>query len=155
VLLESLGLAMRFRQRFAWIQFIGALLWLCLSYGWMNKPHTIPGLRSAYTMLGVVCLLQALFCLLSYYFIWWGIGENGLTERRLLSARTIPWTELTRVGPWVTGKRRNLGWVEVGYYRSAPMSDSGQLLLQPKHEERKDLFAQLCHYAPQATFERF
>jgi hypothetical protein len=142
---------MRFRQRFAWIQFIGAVLWLCLSYGWLNKPHTVPGLDSAYMVLGAVSLLQVLFCVLSYYFVWWDVDEQGLTERRLLSIRTIPWAELTRVGPWVTGKRRNMGMVEVEYYRPAPMSDSGHLLFQPKKDERKDLFAQLCHHAPQAT----
>jgi hypothetical protein len=144
---------MRFRQRFAWIQFIGAVLWLYLSYGWVNKPHNPPGFHSAYMTLGAVWFLQALFCVLSYYFVWWDIGESGLTERRLLSTKTIPWTELTRVGPWVTGKRRSMGMVEVEYYRSAPMSDSGHFLLQPKKDERKDLFSQLCHYAPQATFE--
>lgn len=131
-----------------------AALSLCLSYAWMNKPYTIPGFYYAWMALGAVSLLRALFCVLSYYFVWWEIGESGLTERRLLSTRTIPWTELSRVGPWVRGKRRNMRIVEVEYYRSAPMFDSGHLFLQPNKSERKDLFDQLCHYAPQATFER-
>ena len=131
-----------------------AVLCLCLSYAWMNKPYTSPGFHSAWMTLGAIWLLRALFCVLSYYFVWWEIGESGLTERRLLSTRAIPWTELSRVGPWVRGRRRNMRIVEVEYYRSAPMSSSGHLLLQPNKSDHKDLFDQLCHYAPQATFER-
>ena len=144
---------MRVQQRFAWSQSLAAIVWLALSYAWGSKPHAVPGIRSAYIVIGGMWFVVLLISLLSHFLIWWDLTESGLTEHRLLSTRTVPWAELTRVGPWVPGKKPIRTIVEVAYHRSAPMSDSGRLLLQPKEGQRKTLFAQLYHYAPQATFD--
>ncbi len=90
---------MRIQQRFAWSQSLAAVVWLALSYAWGSKPHAVPGIRSAYIVIGGMWFVVLLVSLLSHLLIWWDLTESGLTEHRLFSTRTVPWAELTRVGP--------------------------------------------------------
>ena len=129
-----------------------AIVWILLSYAWASKPHALSELRSVYLVTGALWFLLLLLCVLSHFSIWWDLDASGLTEHRLFSARTIPWPELTRVGPWTPGNKPIKGMVEVAYHRSAPMSASGHLLLQPGKGQHEGLLAQLHQYAPQATF---
>jgi hypothetical protein len=142
---------MRFRTKFAWVQFASAILWVGLSYLWLRKPSAAPGIRSTYLMAGVFWLFTALSCIASYCFNWWEISDSGLTQRRFWSVRTVPWNEITRIGPWHPGKKPNPHWLVVDYVRPAPMSDRGELLIQLA--DRNALVRALRSHAPHADFE--
>jgi hypothetical protein len=142
---------MRFHTKFAWVQFAGAILWVGLSYLWFHKPTAGQGIRSAYFIGGICWLFSALSCIANYFFTWWEVSDSGLTQRRLLRVRTIPWNEITRIGPWQPGKKPNLQWLAVDYVRPAPMSDRGELLIHPA--DRNALVQALRTHAPQADFE--
>jgi hypothetical protein len=142
---------MRFRSRFAWVQFAGAILWIGLSDSWFHKPNAPPGIRSAYLIAGVFWLFIALSCIANFCFAWWQVDDTGLTQRRLWKTRTIPWNEITRIGPWQPNSKPMPQWLAVEYARSAPMSDRGELLIQPA--DRNTLVRALRAHAPQADYE--
>jgi hypothetical protein len=104
-------------------------------------------------MAGVFWLFIALSCIANYCFTWWGVDDFGLTQRRLWSTRTIPWNEITHIGPWQPNSKPNYQWLSVDYARAAPMSDRGQLLIQPT--DRDALVKALRTRALQAEFEFF
>lgn len=144
---------MRFRTKFAWVQFAGAILWLGLSYSWSHNTHATSGIRSSYLLGGIFWLFLALSCVMNYFFTWWDINDSGLTQRRLWSTRTIPWNEITRIAPWQPNSKPMPKWLAVEYARPAPMSDRGQLLIQPA--DRNALVRALRTHAPQADFDFF
>ena len=130
-------------------------VWMLLSYMWLKKPYIGLGVRSTWKLIGVVWFLLLLFNFLGLYFIWWDVDQEGLTERRLFSKKTIPWADLVRIGPWNRLNTANRLYIEAEYHRSAPLSDSGKLLLRVKEDERRDLFRRLQDFAPQAEIEAF
>jgi len=144
---------MRFRTKFAWLQLGSGIVWMAVSYLWIHKPSAAPGVRGAYLIAGLIWMSLSILSVASYHFTWWEISDAGLIQKRLWSTRTIPWSEIICVGPWQPGKRPNYAWLEVGYARSAPMSDRGTLLIQPA--ERDALVHQLRARAPQADFDFF
>jgi hypothetical protein len=101
--------------------------------------------------MGTIQAVLAVVCVASYFFTWWEIGENGLVQRQLWGERTIPWNEITRVGPWSPTNRPMRDWLEVDYSRPAPMSDRGELRIRPA--ERDALVSALHAHAPHADFE--
>lgn len=138
---------MLFRSRFGWLQLFMALTWVTLSFAWFRiHPHEFLG--QAYLVLGI---LQLLIAVATYFFVWWRIDDSGLTQRRLFSTRTIPWNEITRIGPWQPHSKPMPQWLAVEYARPAPMSDRGELLIQPA--DRNTLVRTLRAHAPQADFE--
>ncbi len=146
---------MRFRQRFSWAQVFTAAVWLLLSYFWIRKHRTNLGIRSTGEITGLIWCFLLLFNYISYFLIWWDLDQNGLRERRLFSVKTVPWRELVRVGPWNKANIKNRQFIEAEYRRSAPLSDSGKLLLRVRDDERKELFRRLQSYAPQAQIDVF
>jgi hypothetical protein len=143
---------MRFRAKFQWLQVTTAILWIGLSYAWIHRATAPPGLRVTYLLTGIVQLFALLFYV-AMYVTSWEIDEDALVQRRLWSARRVPWDEIARIGPSYIGKNPKRTWVEVEYARSAPMSERGTLLLQP--EDRDGLIQELRSHAPQAEFEPF
>jgi hypothetical protein len=142
---------MRFRTKFQWAQFAGALLWIVPSYAWVHKPTALPGIRGAYLISGIVWALIAISSLVHYVFTWWAIEDGGLIQHRLWDTRIVPWDEITRVGPWQPNSKPMYNWLAVDYVRAAPMSDRGELLFQPA--DRNTLLRVLRTHAPQATFD--
>jgi hypothetical protein len=122
-----------------------------LSYGWVHKPRAVPGIHGAYLISGMVWTLVAIGCLAHYFGTWWAIEDAGLMQHRLWETRTIPWDEITRVGPWEPNNKPLSKWLAVGYRRSAPMSDSGEMVLQPA--DRESLVRTLRAHAPLADFD--
>jgi hypothetical protein len=141
---------MLFRSRFAWLQLAGALPWIPLSFVWFHK-HPDDGIGQAYLLLGILQLLIAAYCIAGYFFVWWRIDDSGLTQRRLWNACTIPWNEITRIGPWRPNNKPIPQWLAVEYSRPAPLSDRGELLIQPA--DRYALARALRAHAPQAEYE--
>jgi hypothetical protein len=138
---------MLFRSKFTSLQLLAALLWIGLSFAWFHKhPHELIG--QAYLLLGI---LQLGIAITTYFFVWWRIDESGLTQRRLFSNRTIPWNEITRIGPWQPHSKPIPQWLSVEYSRSAPMSNRGELLIQPA--DRNTLVRTLRTHAPKADYE--
>ena len=118
-----------------------------LSFAWFHKhPHDRIG--QLYLLLGIVQLIVAIA---TYFFIWWRIDDSGLTQRRLFSTRTIPWNEITRIGPWRHNNKPIPNWLSVEYARPAPLSDRGELLFQPA--KCFFLVRALRARAPQAEYE--
>ncbi len=141
---------MRFRSRLSWVQPVGALLWMGISFSRFYKhPHEFIG--HADLFLWVLQLLIAAFTIASYFFVWWSIDDGGLTERRLWITRTVPWNEIRRIGPWKPNDKPLPKWLAVEYARPAPMSDRGELLIQPT--DRNTLAQALRAHAPQADYE--
>jgi hypothetical protein len=121
-----------------------------ISFSWFRK-HTHDGTGQAYLLVGILQLLMAAYCIAAYFFVWWRIDDSGLTQRRLWSIRTVPWNEITRIGPWLHNNKPIPHWLSVEYARPAPLSDRGELLFQPA-----DCFAlarTLRAHAPQAEYE--
>jgi hypothetical protein len=140
---------MRFRSKFEWPLLAGSVMWFGLSLAWFHKqPHEAIGW--AYLFIGIVQLLLAAWVVVGYFLFWWEVGESGLVQRMFWSERTIPWEEITRVGHW--GKRK---WTRdclfVAYARTGPMSDRGELRIQPV--EFDALVSALRDHAPQAEFD--
>jgi hypothetical protein len=79
------------------------------------------------------------------------VTEEALVQHRYRSNRTIAWSEITRIGPWQPGKKPQYNWLEVSYARAAPISDRGNLLIQP--EDKDSLLRALRAHAPKAAFE--
>jgi hypothetical protein len=144
---------MLFRSRFTWVQLVQlatALIWIPLSFTWFHKhPHDAIG--QAYLLVGILQFFIAAYCIAAYFFVWWRIDDSGLTQRRLFSTRTIPWNEITRIGPWQPNTKPIPQWLSVEYARSAPLSDRGELLIQPA--DRNTLVRTLRTHAPQADYE--
>jgi hypothetical protein len=141
---------MLFRSRFARLQLAGAILWAGLSFAWFHKhPHDSTG--QAYLLIGILQLLIAAYCIAAYFFVWWRIDDSGLTQRRLWSTRTIPWNEITRIGPWQPNSKPIPHWLSVEYAHPAPLSYRGELLFQPAN--CFILVRALRARAPQAEYE--
>jgi hypothetical protein len=138
---------MLFRTRFGWLQLLMALTWATLSFAWFHK-HSHDRLGQAYLILGI---LQLLIVTVTYFFVWWRVDDSGLTQRRLFSTRTIPWNEITRIGPWHHNNKPIPRWLSVEYARPAPLSERGELLLQPAN--CFFLVRALRVRAPQAEYE--
>ena len=102
---------MRFRTKFAWVQFAGAILWIGLSYSWSHNTHATSGIRSSYLVGGIFWLFLALSCIVNYFFTWWDVDDSGLTQRRLWKTRTIPWNEITHIGPWQPNSKPIPQWL--------------------------------------------
>jgi hypothetical protein len=141
---------MLFRSRFAWLQLASGLIWTGLSFSWFHK-HPHDGIGQAYLLTGILQLFIAASCIASYFFVWWRIDDSGLTQRRLWGARTVPWNEITRIGPWQPNSKPIARWLSVEYARHAPLSDCGELLIQPA--DRNALVRALRAHAPQADYE--
>lgn len=140
------------RSKFAWAQLTGALFWAGLSFTWFHKhPHDSIG--QLYLLVGILQLIVAIMAVVSYFFIWWRIDDSCLTQRRLFSTRTIPWNEITHIGPWRHNNKPIPHWLSVEYARSAPLSDRGELRIQPA--DRNTLVRSLRTHAPQAEFDFF
>jgi hypothetical protein len=138
---------MLFRSRFGWLQLAIAILWAAFCFAWFHKhPHELIG--QFYLLLGI---LQLLITAATYFFVWWRIDDSGLTQRRLFSTRTIPWNEITRIGPWRHNDKPIPKWLAVEYSRTAPISDCGELLIQP--EDPFAVARALRAHAPQAEYE--
>jgi hypothetical protein len=138
---------MLFRSKFGWPQLATAIMWATLSFAWFHKhPHDSIG--QLYLLLGIV---QFLIAITTYFFVWWRIDDSGLTQCRLFSTRTVPWNEITRIGPWQPNGKPIPQWLAVEYARPAPMSDCGQILIQPT--DRYALVRALRAHAPQADYE--
>lgn len=101
--------------------------------------------------MGITQAVLAAVCALSYFSTWWEIGDAGLVQRQFWSTRTIPWNEITRVGPWSPTNKPMRGWLEVAYSRPAPMSDRGNLRIRPVESE--SLVRALRTHATHADFE--
>lgn len=145
---------MRFRQKFAWLQLCAGLLYTGLSYGWLRKPSAAPGVHGAYLIIGIVWLFIAVTCITNYFFVWWGIEDDGLIQHRPWNTRTIPWNEITHVGPWQPNSKPIYSYLAVNYARPAPISDRGVLVLF-KPADRDGLVRALRAHAPQAAFDFF
>jgi hypothetical protein len=140
------------RSKFVWPPLVAALLWTGIGFSSFHK-HRHDGTGQVYSSVGVIQLLIALSYIAMYLFSWWRIDDSGLTQYRLGDERTIPWNEITHVGPWQPNDRPNYKWVAVRYSRPAPLSDRGELIIQPK--DRNTLIQTLRSHAPQAEFEFF
>lgn len=140
---------MRFRSKFEWRALVFFTMWFGLCLGWFHKqPREAIGW--AYLVIGIIWLLLAALMVSSYFLFWWEIGESGLVQRMFWSERTIPWDEVTRVGLW--GKRKwTHGCLVLGYARTGPMSDRGEVRIQPV--EFDALVRALRDHAPQAEFD--
>jgi hypothetical protein len=141
---------MRFRGRFQWLQIATAILWIGLSCAWIHKATAPSALRAVFVMAGILQTCVLLFYLATY-LTRWEITERALVQRRLWYARSIPWDQITRIGPWRLNEKPRYTWIEVNYARAAPMSDQGTLLLQPA--DRGSLVDELRSHAPRAEFE--
>ena len=82
------------------------------------------------------------------FLTYWDFESDGLRERRLWRTKTIPWAEVTYVGPWESASSK---WVAIEYERKAPLSDRGRVIVTPAR--RKAFIAALRQFAPQAEFE--
>jgi hypothetical protein len=142
---------MRYRARFQLSQLFTAAVFIAMGVGRLLRLHADAGMRSTYLLLGLIWLCLGAVNLATYFTTWWEIGEDGLAQGRLFGVQRVPWTEVTRIGPWQPGKKPQLSWIEVDYVRAAPMSDKGTLLLRPA--QREDLLRSLRAHAPQAQFE--
>ncbi len=124
-------------------------MWFGLCLAWFHKqPQEAIGW--AYLFIGIVQLLLAALIIGGYFFFWWEIGENGLVQRMFWSERTIPWNEVTRVRNLGEAKRTR-GCLVLAYGRTGPMSDRGELRIQPV--EFDVLVRALRDHAPQAEFD--
>jgi hypothetical protein len=144
---------MRFRSKFAWAHLCVAILWIAVSCMWLRKPNAAPGIRGAYLIAGILWLFATIFRIRDY-FVWWGIEDAGLINHRPWNTRTIPWNEITRVGPWRPNNKPMYNWLAVNYARPSPISDRGELILF-KPEDRDGLVQALRAHAPQADFDSF
>jgi hypothetical protein len=143
-------LAVRFRSKFALLQLVAALLWTGIGFLSFHKhPHDAIG--QFYLFLGILQLFIASYMVASYFFAYWLIDNSGLTQHRLWNSRTIPWNEVTHIGPWGSGNKPSYNWIKVEYARTAPLSDRGRLLIQPA--DRDALVRALRTRAPQANVE--
>jgi hypothetical protein len=141
---------MRFRSKFEWPLLTAAVVWAGLCTAWFIKePHEAIGW--AYLVIGMIWLLLVGVLVLSYFLSGWEIGDAGLVQHVLWSTRTIPWDEITRVGSWSPTNKPMPGCLAVAYSRPGPMSDRGELRIQPV--ERDALVRALRTRAPQADFE--
>jgi Bacterial PH domain len=138
------------RSRFAWLQLATAVIWIALSLSGFHK-HPHDGIGHGYLLLGILQLFIASYYIAGYFFVWWRIDDSGLTQRRIFNTRTVPWNEITRIGPWQPNGKPIPQWLAVEYARPAPMSDRGQLLIQPT--DRYALVRALRAHAPQADYE--
>ena len=141
---------MLFRSKFAWGQLLTALIWIPLSFTWFHK-HPHHGIGQAYLLAGILWLFVGFYSIVGYFFVWWRIDDSGLTQRRLWSTRTIPWNEITRIGPWRHNNKPIPNWLSVEYARPAPLSDRGELRFQPA--KCFFLVRALRARAPQADYE--
>src|ERR1700739_1113399 len=86
------------------------------AYGWISaNPHRYFD--------GAIALLWAISASLMFilpFFTYWDFGSDVLRERRLWRTKTIPWAEVTYVGPWESASSK---WVAIEYERKAPLSD--------------------------------
>ncbi|MGC2617694.1 MAG: hypothetical protein WA414_01570 [Acidobacteriaceae bacterium] len=107
--------------------------------------HASPFLRESVVVWG----LAGLFRIFTRAFIYWDITPDGLCERHLSSVQTIPWSEIISVAPW-PDSRRNQDTLAIDYARPAPLSATGQVLVNPSHLD--EFLAALREHAPQARF---
>lgn len=140
---------MRFRSKFEWPLVGVCTIWIGLCVAWFHKqPYEAIGW--AYLLIGIIYSLLLALLVGSYLSFSWQVDESGLVQRHFWSERTIPWSEITRVGRW--GKRK---WTRdclvLAYARSGPMSDRGEVRIQPI--EYDALIRALREHAPQAEFD--
>ena len=143
--------AMRFRQKFPALQALSALLWIALVIAWSRENQPASRIGGASVISLVAWLFILLWSLAGYFFIWWDITSDGITERRLWNTRSIPWDEVCSVAPWRPRSKTIHDTVEVEYARTGPISDRGSLMLLPR--EHQSLLAALRARAPHATFD--
>ena len=113
---------MRFRSRFAWFQLVVALIWMGIGLLSFHK-HLHDGNGQDHSFAGIIQMLIGISYFVMYFFTWWRIDDSGLFERRLWKTRTVPWNEITRIGPWRPNDKPNYNWIAVEFYRPAPLSD--------------------------------
>ena len=142
---------MRFRQKFPIAQIVTAGIWIVLSGLWLHKPHAIAGIRSAYALTGFAWLFVLSMALACYFFIWWDIADDGITERRLWRTKFIPWDEVYRIGIWRPLNKTIGNTLEIEYARTGPMSDRGSLILLPT--KRQSFLNAFRTHAPRAVIE--
>ncbi|MGC2639457.1 MAG: hypothetical protein WA294_19890 [Acidobacteriaceae bacterium] len=93
----------------------------------------------------------ALQRLIPRVFTYWDVRPEGLFERRLWRERTVAWNDIVSVSPWPEGKSASRQ-VAVGFARSAPLSDRGQMIANPG--DLDSFLRELRTHAPQARFDR-
>ena len=92
----------------------------------------------------VALSMQSIF---NHAFIYWEVGFQDLRERRFLNVKTVPWSDVTRVGRW--SQRSNC--LIVDYALREPLPHRGLILAAPK--DSAGFLAALHQHAPQANFE--
>ncbi len=142
-------MAVRFKSKFEWPVLAASVLWFGLCLAWFHKqPHEAIGW--AYLCMGIIQFIVSAFIISSYFSFWWEIGESGLVQRHFWSKRTIRWNEVTLVRQW--GKKKRMSdCLILAYARTGPMSDRGELRIQPV--EFDALVRALRDHAPQAEFD--
>jgi hypothetical protein len=137
---------MRFRAKFDLLDVLYLALPLFMLVLLISEPHHVdPFLRYLTVMWVVVGLVRVL----SRIFIYWDVTPNGLRERRLWSARTIPWSEIASVTPWPDGKPMR-GSLAIDFARPAPLSSTGRVVANPNRLD--EFLAELREHATQARF---
>jgi hypothetical protein len=138
---------MRFRAKFALIDWAGLTL---AAFAWLlffSEPHRVDAPLLWYvTLMNVFAGSRVVL----YMFVYWETTIEGLRERRLWSTRTIPWPEITAIGPW-PDRHPNRGFLAIEYTRPAPLSDRGTLVANP--ENREAFLGEIRRHAPQVRLE--
>ena len=82
-------------------------------------------------------------------FTYWDLEGAGLREHRpFWKTKTIPWSEVTYIGPWESASSKRIA---IEYERKAPFPDRGRIIATPAR--RQAFIAALRRFAPQAEFE--
>jgi hypothetical protein len=139
---------MRFRTKFGLLGWCLVSLAILYSYSAFFGPHRSQ--HSAWRFSAAVWIWWALLRVLGQFFYYWELDAGCFRVRNFWYQKEIPWGEVTRVGSF-NPKQPSSGFLEVDYFRPAPMSDRGHVLANP--EDRDQFIRTLRRLAPQATFE--
>lgn len=138
---------MRFRAKFALLD------WAWVSVAALAALLFFSASRRASQPMRYYAFMMIFFAairVLLHLFIFWDVTSDGLRERRLWTARTIPWKEITAVTPW-PDSRPNRDYIAIEFVRPAPLSSRGTIIANP--QESTAFLSALRRNASHARFE--
>lgn len=142
---------MRFHSKIGLVGFlylIPAAIYVCLRV--MESQHRMQIGHVPAAWNGIIGLLFALTSVIwscQWIFIYWDFDASGVRERRLWRTTTVPWNEVTYIGPWASATLKCIA-IE---YEKAPLSRSKRMVAAPIR--RKAFIAAIRQFAPHAKFE--
>ena len=141
---------MRFHPKFPLPQALSGVCWVALAILYIFKRPASSPIVSAYVVLGVLYFLSSGWAILKYFRTYWDLDSEILHEQRYWTIRSVPYAEITAVGPW-NSNRPSSAYINIEYGKLGSAFESRSNIIANPSD--RDVFLNILRkYAKQADF---